>query len=418
MIKSILFNKFLVVDLSSTITIFSVFVNFIKNNTKQEIVFNNFILFLIKVLFYLFLIYSLLKIIDNDLNFILNTTLNSFLISSLKIPYNNNENSNNINPYFITGFTDGDGSFYFSIKHNKKTNRFGVQLAYELSAGNNTNSNTTVPLKDSFTYKVDEGAKVTVSPETVAKISDKIIDNLPGISSTVASGIATGTGGTGAMMAASRLVKNTPMPIAAKASVIIGMGTAGAAGVSIGSQVGSTVGRNINEYLESQIVNSPFNNDLPEGRAPTPNPEFSINSMLDNFELSNWSFSFTLPVGDNSPLEALLVYLLICLIGIFIFAVYLAFLNIMRVFSINYSSSILSYIKDSTNLLLLPVWFRSLLNKSLEVWFNIYTKFSKYLVIFSIVLFFFYFFLSAFIVMELIINLDQYVEVYQTFYKK
>jgi hypothetical protein len=140
--------------------------------------------------------------------------------------------------------------------------------------------------------------------------------------------------------------------------------------------------------------------------------------MLDNFELSNWSFSFTLPVGDNSPLEALLVYLLICLTGMFIFVAYLAFLNIMRVLSLKYSTKILAYIKDSNNFRILPIWFRNILNKSLEVWFDIYTKFSKYLIIFSIIFFFFYFFLSTFIVMELIINLDQYVEVYQTYYKK
>lgn len=172
MITSFLFLNFLVVYLSLNITIFSVFINYFKNNTKQEIVFNNFTLFLIKVLFFLFLIYILYNIllinilsiytifnftlfkiinftlfksiiIENDYNFIINTTLNSLLINSLKIPSNNPinsnnpANSNNINPYFITGFTDGDGSFYFSIKKDKRNNWFGVQLFFELSAGNN-----------------------------------------------------------------------------------------------------------------------------------------------------------------------------------------------------------------------------------------------------------------------------------------
>jgi hypothetical protein len=155
------------------------------------------------------------------------------------------------------------------------------------STTTNADNNPFTPLKDSVYYKPSEGAKITVSPETVSKVSDKIIDNLPNISSTVASGIATGAGGTGAMMAATRLVKNTPLPVAAKAGIVIGMGTAGAAGVSLGSQIGSAVGKNVSQYLESQVDNSPFNQTLPDDRAPSPNPEFSVNSMLDSFELSN-----------------------------------------------------------------------------------------------------------------------------------
>jgi hypothetical protein len=142
----------------------------------------------------------------------------------------------------VITFTSNNISDFFPIScspDNIPNNAF-------TSTANNTNNNTLQPLKDYFTYKAKERAKITVSPETIAKISDKIINNLPGISSTVASGTTTGAGATGAMMAANRLVKNTPLPLAAKASV------------SIVYQVGATVGRNINQFLESQVENSLF----------------------------------------------------------------------------------------------------------------------------------------------------------------
>jgi hypothetical protein len=249
------------------------------NNLTIAKLINNFKIFfklIFKLIYELLIIFTLIFLILGNF---LDISIFEFISINLKnllqlILGENNDiitfSSNNISNYFTINCPPED------IPNTAST-----------STVNNTNSDTLKPLKDSFSYKAEEGAKVTVSPETISKISDKLIDNLPGITSTVASGIATGAGGTGAMMAASRLVKNTPLPITAKAGVIIGMGTAGAAGVSIGSQVGTTVGRNLNQYLESQVNNSPFNQPLPDDRAPSPNPDFSINSMLDNFELSN-----------------------------------------------------------------------------------------------------------------------------------
>jgi hypothetical protein len=50
--------------------------------------------------------------------------MNALIANSLKSnikPENNN--SNNINPYYITGICEGDNSFYFSLNYNKIENR-------------------------------------------------------------------------------------------------------------------------------------------------------------------------------------------------------------------------------------------------------------------------------------------------------
>jgi hypothetical protein len=56
---------------------------------------------------------------------------------------------------------------------------------------------------------------------------------------------------------------------------------------NLGSKLGSDLGDNIKEFAQNQVVNSNYNKPLPEDRAPSPNPEFNVHSMLDQFELSN-----------------------------------------------------------------------------------------------------------------------------------
>jgi hypothetical protein len=65
-------------------------------------------------------------------------SINTLIINSIKLPNNSeNNNSNNIDPYFITGICDGDASFYFSIWNDRKKDKWKVQLGFTLVAGNN-----------------------------------------------------------------------------------------------------------------------------------------------------------------------------------------------------------------------------------------------------------------------------------------
>lgn len=42
-----------------------------------------------------------------------------------------------IEPYYVTGLTDGDGSFYFSLSKNKETGKWYVKIGFEIVAENN-----------------------------------------------------------------------------------------------------------------------------------------------------------------------------------------------------------------------------------------------------------------------------------------
>jgi hypothetical protein len=87
--------------------------------------------------------------------------------------------------------------------------------------------------------------------------------------------------------AGAHVCKNLPISPLAKIGVIAGTATLTSAGTAMGSVVGESTGRNLREYAENQIMNSNYNKLPQDGRAPSPNPEFGVHSMLDNFELSN-----------------------------------------------------------------------------------------------------------------------------------
>jgi len=43
----------------------------------------------------------------------------------------------NIDPYYVTGLIDGDGSFYFSLSKNKKNNKWYINIGFTIVASNN-----------------------------------------------------------------------------------------------------------------------------------------------------------------------------------------------------------------------------------------------------------------------------------------
>jgi hypothetical protein len=111
------------------------------------------------------------------------------------------------------------------------------------------------------------------------------------------------------------------------------------------------------------------------------------------------------------------VVLLFALIIIFVTYLYLSYLNIMQVFTNKHSDNILNKLNNN-NLKYVPNFLKPLLSKILTNFFNLHRTFYKYFIFIAIILIIFNLLLSIFITVELITNLDQYVEVYKTYPKR
>jgi hypothetical protein len=77
--------------------------------------------------------FLIMNIYLNSLNCIYCTdlTINFLFYSFILIQYKK------IEPYYVTGLTDGDGSFYFSLSKNKENGKWYVNIGFEIVAENN-----------------------------------------------------------------------------------------------------------------------------------------------------------------------------------------------------------------------------------------------------------------------------------------
>jgi hypothetical protein len=129
--------------------------------------------------------------------------------------------------------------------------------------------------------QTDKNFTVTVNKEFASKVINYVKDGLP-----VNFASTSFAGGAGAA-AAAKIVQNSGAPLPVKAGTIVATAGLTALSANLGSKLGSDLGDNIKEFAQDQVVNSNYNKPFPEGRAPSPNPEFNVHSMLDQFELSN-----------------------------------------------------------------------------------------------------------------------------------
>jgi hypothetical protein len=260
--------------------------------------------------------------------------------------------------------------------------------------------------------QTDKNITVTVNKEFASKIIDYVKDGLPNPINFASTSLA---GGAGAA-AAAKIVQNSGAPLPVKAGTIVATAGLTALSANLGSKLGSDLGDNIKEFAQDQVVNSNYNKPLPEGRAPSPNPEFNVQSILDRFELGDWSFNFNIPVGDNSPLEGIIHTIHTSLFLMILICIYLTYLIIMQVIITNHSPRILNYLNNNLNFL--PTLIKSLIIKILTNITNLHKKFYKYIIIILIINLFYNLFLCIFATTSLLDNMDQFVDVYLNHYKK
>jgi len=81
--------------------------------------------------------YDLSFYLDLETYFLINSSL--ILIKTNKILLKKNDNNNKINPWWLTGITDGDGNFNFSISKTKsiKNKNWDILFTYNIVASDN-----------------------------------------------------------------------------------------------------------------------------------------------------------------------------------------------------------------------------------------------------------------------------------------
>jgi hypothetical protein len=261
--------------------------------------------------------------------------------------------------------------------------------------------------------RIPEATRITVNDVLVQAAAKIIKDNITNPLNIAAAGIG---GGAGATAMGRALANSTASPLAKGAAI---SGTAGVTAftTSLGTRLGSSAAENMKTFAQDQIMNSNFNKALPDGRAPSPHPEFNMaNSMLDNFELKNWNFSFNIPTGDNSPLEGFLTTIHLSLFMIIIICLYLSYLIIMQILIKNHSSFLLNYFNNNLNFL--PISLKSLIIKITTNIINLHKRFYKWIIVFCLFNLFYNLLLCFFATTYLIENIDQFCEVYINHYKK
>jgi len=229
--------------------------------------------------------------------------------------------------------------------------------------------------------------KKKIADTIVDKIGDATKVALATIVTNIGAGVAAGTVG------AAALKLSTGMPPLQRAA-LVGASTLGSAATTkVGLDLGAAVSKNLN--IKEAIKNSPHA-DVNIDRIPSPDIDF-INSVLEASE----------QVNNYTPLEELINYQFTVNAIIFIFIILLLTMLFNR-FIFTSNLVFISYLFEKYTSNKISQWFTNKINKGID--YN--NRYTLFLFLFISLIIIINLIMSLFISSELLLNIDDYVTIY------
>jgi hypothetical protein len=285
---------------------------------------------------------------------------------------------------------------YFAGEDGVVDGNAALDSTKNLSAETNTSENKKLVNIEQSSSTEGKGKK-TYDVSLDKEMTDRAMGHIFEAGKTVASKIPSNWGAYSAagIIGSAAVNATSGMPIVPRAATVAALTLAGSAAGVVGVELGSEAANNLRILTEKTTTNNPDSDSI-----PSPNPEFGPASPLENGDL-------------NSPLENLLAYSYLLDVIIIVLIITLLWLIFNRfILSANYTFIVSIIDKYSSNR------FGAWLKKKLAIGNTYNNRFLLIMFIINIILLSYVLYLHISLTSELIVNIDQYVEVYNYLHNK